>query len=501
MRTLLDTNIIIHRENYRASNYSIGSLYKWLDKLGYTKIIHPYSKSEILDGISKDIKENYEVKLSAYNLLKTIKAPTKDFNSLLVGFKHEENDFVDNHLLYEVFLGRVDLLITEDRKMLRKSVVLGIRNKVYSINSFIEEMTRENPSLLEYNVLSVKKSLFGEVNLEDPFFDSFKRDYNEFEEWFHKKCDEPVYVCLSEDTVLGFLYLKIEDKSELYADINPIFVRKKRLKIGTFKVESTGFRLGERFVKIIIDNAIENNVDEIYVTLFDNRKELQALKHLLYRWGFGDFGFKTTSNGKELVLVKNMVDFDSTKDVKYNFPLFDRDCNKFILPIFPVYHTTLLPDSILNTESSLDIIGNIPHRYALQKVYISWASTKDAKKGDAILFYRTGDYGTVKKYTSVISTVGIVDEIISVFQNKHEFLSHCQNRSVFTNKELDDFWRKHSYNISIIKFVYLRKLNKRPILEDLYQLGIIPEGDGPRPFTKISDTDFNNILEISNTKI
>ena len=30
MRALLDTNIIIHRENKRVSNYSIGHLFRWL---------------------------------------------------------------------------------------------------------------------------------------------------------------------------------------------------------------------------------------------------------------------------------------------------------------------------------------------------------------------------------------------------------------------------------------------------------------------------------------
>lgn len=47
MRALLDTNIIIHRENKRVSNYSIGHLFRWLDKLKYDKVIHPYSISEI----------------------------------------------------------------------------------------------------------------------------------------------------------------------------------------------------------------------------------------------------------------------------------------------------------------------------------------------------------------------------------------------------------------------------------------------------------------------
>ena len=43
MRILLDTNIVIHRENKRVSNYSIGDLFRWIDRLKYDKVIHPYT--------------------------------------------------------------------------------------------------------------------------------------------------------------------------------------------------------------------------------------------------------------------------------------------------------------------------------------------------------------------------------------------------------------------------------------------------------------------------
>ena len=47
MRALLDTNIVIHRENVRATNLSIGQLFHWLDVLHYEKIIHPYTVDEL----------------------------------------------------------------------------------------------------------------------------------------------------------------------------------------------------------------------------------------------------------------------------------------------------------------------------------------------------------------------------------------------------------------------------------------------------------------------
>lgn len=63
----------------------------------------------------------------------------------------------------------------------------------------------------------------------------------------------------------------------------PSFLPKRRLKIGTFKTESTGFRLGERFLKIAFDYAALANIDEIYVTMYPS---VGGLKELLENWGF-----------------------------------------------------------------------------------------------------------------------------------------------------------------------------------------------------------------------
>ena len=47
MRILLDTNIIIHRENKRVSNYSIGHIFRCIDRLKYDKVNNPYTISQI----------------------------------------------------------------------------------------------------------------------------------------------------------------------------------------------------------------------------------------------------------------------------------------------------------------------------------------------------------------------------------------------------------------------------------------------------------------------
>lgn len=502
MRILLDTNIVIHRENKRVSNYSIGHLFRWIDRLKHEKVIHPYTISEIQKYRDPETQEAISVKLESYEVLKTVHQPDEAFLAQIDQPEKNENDHIDNCLLYEVALNHVDIFITEDRRLRNKAVPLGLSDRVFSINSFISKVSAENPDLIEYKALAVEKVYFGNVDVNDSFFDSFRSAYDGFDRWFARKCDEEAYICRSDDNrILGFLYLKTEGTSENYSDIEPQFQPKRRLKVGTFKVESTGFRLGERFIKIIFDNALQRKVDEIYVTLFTDRGELVALEELLYRWGFVFHGIKRNGEQKEKVLVKYLHTMIDGARPKLNYPNCSYSCNKFILPIMPQYHTTLLPDSQLNSENRIDFLGREPHRYALQKVYISWAPTNGAKPGDLILFYRMGAHGENKKYKSVVSTIAIVDEIIENIRSEDELLSLCQNRSVFTVEELKKFWAKHRYNLKILKFIFVKSLTKRLTLGYLWEKDIIAAPGGPRPFTAITDTQFDMIMRDSETEI
>lgn len=499
MRALLDTNIIIHRETMQATNYSIGKLYYWLDKLHYEKLLHPYTLAELRKADNVRQQQLYDARLSAYTHMQCVARQTDEFVSLLAEAPKTENDKIDNQLLYEVYCGRADILITEDRRMRSKAERLGIADKVLSINAFISKASADYPALVEYKALNVKKELMGNIDAKDPFFDTFRPAYKDFEKWFARKSDVEAYICRSDKNgIIGFLYLKTEDESENYSNITPTFTPKRRLKVGTFKVEASGFRLGERFVKIIFDNAIARNLDEIYVTLFKDRDELKRLYDLLIRWGFYEYGTKEIDGQQEIVLVKKLGAYDTANSVMANFPNLNINSAKMILPIMSQYHTSLFPDSKLNIE--LDYIGNIPHRYALQKVYITWTFERNLKPGDLLLFYRMGDTYP-KKYSSVITTVGVIDQVVDSFASEEEFLSYCQNRSVFKTDELKRFWAQHRYNLKVLKFVYVKSLTKRITLDYLQQHGIVEPGQGPRPFTRITDAQFSMILHDSETTL
>jgi len=498
-RVLLDTNILIHREGKKVLKDNIGILFNWLTKLKYRPCIHPYSVEELKKHADKEQVSTIETKIKSYDVLKTIAPETETIKALRKKFDVNANDAIDTSILNEVYSKRVDLLITEDKKLLNKAFELGIESKVYSVDAFLERANIEFPDLTDYKVLSVKKEYFGNINLSDDFFESFKEDYSKFESWFNSKSDEESYICKGDNgDILAFLYLKIERESEDYSNINPIFEPKKRLKVGTFKVVLNGYRLGERFLKIIFDNACVNNVEEIYVTVFNHTPDQKRLIDILEDWGFIYYGVKTTADGEELVYLKKLLSSGIYLNIKEVFPRIDKSKNKFFKAIYPKYHTELFPDSILKTESPAGFIENLPHRNALQKVYISSAPDCILNAGDLIFFYRTKEKDKSAYYSSVMTTIGIVQNVVKGIKNEKQFIDLCKNRSVLTNKELKEYWNYRSTKPYIVNFIYAYSLQKKINLKRLIELGIIADVNNvPRGFEQLTDEQFEIILKES----
>ena len=495
MKVLLDTNIIIHREANRVINKDIGILFNWLDRLKYQKCIHPLSIEEIKSHEDKKIVETMRTKIQNYNLLKTIAPETTQIQKIRKTFDKSDNDEIDTSLLKEVFSGRVNYLISEDLKIHLKAKTLGISDRIFTINSFIDKVMSDNPDLIDYKTLSIRKKYFGEININDLFFQNFREEYIGFEKWFLKKSDEIAYVCYDKERITAFLYLKVENEDENYSDIHPILCKKKRLKISTFKVTCYGLYLGERLLKIIFDNALQYKVNEIYVTIFDNNADRILLIKLLETWGFRYHGIKYSDSGKEKVYIRNFERDFIISDPKLSFPYISKNSRVFIVPIYPAYHTELFPDSILRTESPNDFVENEPHRNAISKAYISHSHERELKTSDIILFYRTGGY-----YLSVVTTIGIVENIIIDIKDETDLIKKCKKRSVLSDKQLTEFWYKYpTLKPFIVNFLYCYSFPKRPNLKRLIEIGVIPGiHDAPRGFTRISLENFYKIVKEAN---
>lgn len=495
VRVLLDTNILIHREAATAVRPEIGTLFNWLDKLHYQKCIHPASIEEIGKHADPKVRSAFRAKLASYTQLQTLAPMAAQVQNVDIA-DVTDNDKNDTKILNELFADRVDWLITEDRPLAKKASQLGIATRVFTIEGFLEKVNAENPALADYKVLAIKKTLFGKLDVKDPFFDSFRQDYDgtAFDKWFNKKSDEPAYVCVEGKQLLAFLYLKVEGSTDSYGDIQPPLKPGKRLKIGTLKVTLNGYKLGERFLKIIFDNAVVQRVAEIYVTIFDRSVEQHRLIKLLEDFGFVRHGIKKNAYGDELVYVRDMTRRFDAKNPEQTFPYVSKSARTFLVPIYPEYHTSLLPDSILNTESPADFEEQEPHRNAIRKVYVSRSYFRALESGDVLVFYRTGGF-----HKSVVTTLGIVEDVHDDIPSESQFIALCRRRSVFTDKELAAHWNYRKSNRPfVVGFLYAYSFPVRPNLKTLIDNGVIKDVESaPRGFERINQQKFETVLGLA----
>lgn len=124
MKVLLDTNIIIHREASKVINRDIGTLFNWLDKLKHSKYIHPLTIEELNRNIDPKTVETMNIKIRSYNVIKNLASLNDTIKQVGNKVDITPNDINDTIILNEVYSDRVDILISEDKKIQdRKSVV------------------------------------------------------------------------------------------------------------------------------------------------------------------------------------------------------------------------------------------------------------------------------------------------------------------------------------------------------------------------------------------
>jgi hypothetical protein len=247
---------------------------------------------------------------------------------------------------------------------------------------------------------------FKNISLADPFFDSLKNDYPEFSIWFQNKENNDAFIFKSDIGGLdGFLYLK-EDFGPV-VDVEPNLVSSHRLKIGTFKINPHGTRLGERFMKRAFDTAVNKGCDALYVTVFEKH---DTLVQLFTHYGFIKVGKKISTIGKEEVVFERRLD-QFVGDVVLDYPRIPiKKDRHFVLSLYPQWHSRLLPDSLLRTEDS-SILQDISHTNSIHKIYLAaMQGVGQLSRGDTLLVYRTADGGSAY-HTSVVTSLCVVEEV------------------------------------------------------------------------------------------
>lgn len=488
-RILIDTNIIIYREDLKKVPNDVQELLHTLNKTNHKVVIHPLSLEEIKKDKNTERREIVLSKLKTYNTIESPPAPKKDLDFITtVGWKENIHDVVDNHLLYCVYRDVVDFLITEDEIIHKKALRVGVSDRVFRVSEALRYFKREivegilHPPLLKHIPVY-------NLDLDDSIFDSLKEEYNGFNLWWKKISREgrKAWVHYVNDNKIGaILILKEENES---IDSSPPLPKKRRLKICTLIVDPVdrGYKIGELFIKISVQTAIQKGIDEIYLTHFTKHNDF--LVALIEEYGFHMVAKK---NGED-IFVKQLFpesynDFLPEKVYREFYPSFydGSKVNKFIIPIKPIWHNRLFTEYNPRQQTLWEALGEfIVEGNTIKKAYLCYSKIRGMKEGDILLFYRSWD---IKGITSL----GIVERVYENVTDPDEIISYVGKRSVYSRQEIENIAKKPT---KIILFWWVMHFKEPLRYNQLLNSGILK--GPPRTITKISHNQYLKIKEVA----
>lgn len=439
MRILLDTNILILRENNHVIPENLSQMMNLINGLEKVSIwVHPLSIQEIKKDKNLERQSVNLSKINGYAILETYPDYTQDKEFVsFISTPLTENDFVDNQLLYCATKNVVDYLITEDQGILNKANSLGLE-QVLNINEAISCFKKFYPNS-EIDLLPTFKRKMGhEINLDDEIFGTLKNEYN-FTHWWNTKVSRrELFVYENDNRINAILVPKIEEKENI--DCSPSLYRERILKICTFKVAeySRGLKLGERLLKMAFDLAIANNIDEVYLTHF--RQEQDYLIPLIESFGFCKYG--VNKDGEEVYLkrivpleqpcVNNLEDVTSINQTFYPSFYDGSLVKKHLIPIRPNFHKKLFPDFKEKGAHQIPLLTlEFSEGNSIKKAYICNSGTRLINKGDVLLFYQTHE-------RKAVTTIGTVESVYYGLRDAEQIFKLIAKRTVFNLEEVKE---------------------------------------------------------------
>lgn len=340
----------------------------------------------------------------------------------------------------------------------------------------------------------IKEANFSEIDLNDNFFDSLRKDYDGFDDWFNRKASQSAVATIVkvDGNIKAFMYLKNEFEEN--ANFIPYFYKKKRMKIGTFKIDSPGTIMGHRFIAYALRKFAFSDNEEVYVTTFSKQEKLIDL---LKSFGFEKYGINGKTNEEIYVKNRKYKNENSEKNnFLLNFPFINIKAAKNFawLAIKANYHSKFFPEVRLRNEDAK--IDDCAASNTVLKSYISFIEdTKELSNGDLIYMYRLKnefDNG-YPRYRSVITSImRVIDSRkISSFLSYKDFEKFVGSGTVFSKNELKSWFNLKKEGI-VIKMVYLLPLKKRINLDKLENIyGVSPQYYG---YVKLTEKQFVNIF-------
>ena len=455
---MLDTNVLIPlQDTYQVLTPNLANFIRLANVGGHQLLYHPATVADFRRDPDEPRRTRNLQRLTQYSQLDN-PAPCP-WNTA----DTSDNDACDNEILYALECDAVHALVTEDRGIHAKARGVGLRDRVYTIQTAEDWLRRlhEPREVVLPNIEDVPLHNLTPV-LTTEFFNSLRDGYAGFDDWFRRKArdDRRAWIYRGDDGQLAALCIYDVQTDELINDAQDR-LEGSALKLCTFKVGETvrGRKIGELFLKAAFRFATERACEHIFThTDVDEHDYLVRLLE--------DFGFvQTGTYGNDTVLVKahprvapeapELAPFEYARSY---FPHYKQgtEIQKFIVPIQPQYHDTLLPDynphqrRLFGVENSA---GN-----AIKLAYLCRAQTNAVRAGDVLLFYRTMD-------EMALTSIGVVEDFFTS-QNAAAIASLVSRRTVYSRDEIEEMAAKPT---KVILFRLLEHLPRQVSYMQLQQ--------------------------------
>lgn len=482
MRILLDTNIIIPLEDSsKALDVSFSELVRLAHENNHQLLTHPASKDDIKRDSNEERRDISLSRIRKYPFLEHPPLPYKDEIDRLGLSQLSDNDRVDNVVLYAIYKDAANILVTEDRGVHKKAVILGIEDRVHYLQQATEFLKRLHAKI-PISLPNIEELPLHKIDLQSSFFDSLREDYSGFDDWFKRSSREgrKAWVYNKEAGNIGAIVIYKEEHAPVVTNDNRALPGKV-LKLCTFKVgeEIRGRKIGELFLKAAFQYATNNKMERIYITMRPGKHDF--LEDLCIDFGFYSFG----EYHKDHVYVKDHPIMPPTHDIepleyhKRYYPHFKCSSTqeKYIVPIQPAFHEILFPD--IQEQPNLFVQSTAGN--AIKQAYLCHARMGGIKPGDILLFYRSHDW-------KGITSIGVVESSHEL-NEADKILQLVSKRTVYSYSDITDMAQKKT---KVILFRLSMHLEKAVPFNWLIKQEVV--NGNIQTIRKISDESFKRIV-------
>jgi rRNA-processing protein FCF1 len=426
VRFLIDTNVLISSEPGRHDDVEVTTAQSLeLARIAagdHKLMVHPTISEEIANDRDCERRRLRELVRNRYPTLDRPPQIQTELTAELGEAQPGSHDWYDHLLLACVFGNAVHGLITQDDAIRRKARRFGIADRVFTVADAVAMLAQHSEQAPSF-IPSVERRPLHGVDLADPFFDSLREDYPDFDLWFAEAARsgrDAFVVDGPAGQIAGLCILKGLD--------NEIGVGRRPAKMSTFKVADAfkGSRYGELLLKAIF-RSVHGTFDALWLTVFPRHSELIAM---LETFGF----FRLDDHGGERRYVKELKTPAGAPGtmtpleyhIKYGPPaVLVRAGQTFIIPIRPRFHSSLFPDA---PGEQTTLLAPRPHGNALRKAYLCRANIRSMLPGATLLFYRSGD-------AHAVTTAGVLEETMKS-DDAELLLEFVGTRTVYSAEEV-----------------------------------------------------------------